>query len=132
MSQENVGRLRAGYESLQRGILDVSLLSDDFELLQASSIIDSGGVFRGRDAVAESLGEIRGAFEELDFTPEEIIDVGDGQLLVLVHVRGRGRASRLAVDDHIAHLWTFRGGSAVRLVIYEEQSEALKAVGLQE
>jgi len=38
----------------------------------------------------------------------------------------------MPVDDHIAHLWTFREGKAVRLVIYEEPSEALKAVGLEE
>ena len=33
----------------------------------------------------------------------------------------------MRVDDHIAHLWTFREGKAVRLAIYEEPSEALKA-----
>jgi ketosteroid isomerase-like protein len=129
MSQETASRLRAGYELLSRGTIDVELLAADFELVQASSIIDSAGVFRGRDAVREAIAEVQGSFDELEFAPEEIIDVGHGQLLVLVHVDGRGRASGLAVDDHIAHLWTFRDDKAVRLVIYEEQADALKAVG---
>jgi len=34
------------------------------------------------------------------------------------------------IDNHIAWVWTFRGDKAVRLVVYEEQAEALKAVGL--
>jgi ketosteroid isomerase-like protein len=129
MSQETASRLRAGYELLSGGTIDVELLAADFELVQASSIIDSAGVFRGRDAVREAIAEVQGSFDELEFAPEEIIDVGHGQLLVLVHVDGRGRASGLAVDDHIAHLWTFRDDKAVRLVIYEEQADALKAVG---
>jgi len=132
MSQENVGRLRSGYELLSRGTIDVELIGADFELVQASSIIDSAGIFRGRDAVQEAIQEVRGSFDDLTFTPEEIIDAEDGQLLVLVHARGRGRGSGMVVDDHIAHLWTFREGKAVRLVIYEEPSEALKAVGLEE
>jgi ketosteroid isomerase-like protein len=129
MSQETASRLRAGYELLSRGTIDVELLAADFELVQASSIIDSAGVFRGRDAVREAIAEVQDSFDELEFAPEEIIDVGDGQLLVLVHVNGRGRGSGLAVDDHIAHLWTFRDDKAVRLLIYEEQADALKAVG---
>jgi len=132
MSQENLSRLRAGYAALSRGTIDVELLAADFELSQASSIIDSAGTFRGRDAVREAIEEVSSSFEELEFTPEEIVDVGDGQILVLVHARGRGRGSGMAVDDRITHLWTFRQGKAVRLVIYDEQSEALHAVGLKE
>src|ERR1043165_6862862 len=124
--------VRSGYESLSRGTFDVDLLANDFELLQASSIIDSAGIFRGRDAVGEVLAELRASFEELDFAPEEIVDVGNGKVLVLVHPLGRGRASGMAVNNHIAHVWTFRDGKAARLVVYEEPSEALKAVGLGE
>ena len=128
MSQETAIRLRAGYELLSRGTIDVELLADDFELVQTSSIIDSAGTFRGRDAVGEAIAEIRGSFEELEFIPEDFIEVSDGRVLVLVHVHGRGRGSGLVVDDHIAHLWTFREDKAVRLMIYEEQAEALDAV----
>jgi ketosteroid isomerase-like protein len=132
MSQEDLaGRLRSGYELLSSGTIDVDLLAPDFELIQGA-IIDSAGYFRGREAVQEALEEVRSSFDELRFTPEEIIDAGDGRLLVLVRSTGRGKGSGMPVDDHIAHLWTFRDGLAIRLEIYEEQDEALKAVGLEE
>jgi hypothetical protein len=36
------------------------------------------------------------------------------------------------IDNHIAWAWTNRADKAVRLVVYEEQAEALEAVGLRE
>ena len=54
-----------------------------------------------------------------------------GEVVVLIHARGRGRGSGVEIDNHIAWVWTFRGGQATRLVVYEEQSDALAAVGLR-
>jgi ketosteroid isomerase-like protein len=133
VSQENVEVVRTAYEGWNAGEgFDPELLTPDFELVQASSIIDSAGIFRGRNAVREVMEELQAAFEELDFIPEAIVDAGDDHVLVLVRAHGRGRASGMTMDNHIAHLWTFRDGKAMRLVVYEEQSEALKAVGLEE
>ena len=38
----------------------------------------------------------------------------------------------MEIDNRIEWVFTFRNGKAVRLVVYEEPSEALEAVGLQE
>ena len=35
------------------------------------------------------------------------------------------------MDNHIAWVWTYRDDKAVRLVIYEEPTEALEAAGLR-
>ena len=60
MSQENVDRLRAGLTAFNRGgAADENLLAEDFELHQASSIVDTAGVFHGRGALHDSLGELR-------------------------------------------------------------------------
>jgi len=53
-----------------------------------------------------------------------------GEIVVLVHVLGRGHGSAGEMDNRIAHVWTFRGEKAVRMVAYEEQADALAAVGL--
>jgi len=37
-----------------------------------------------------------------------------------------------AIDNRIAHVWTFRDDKAIRNVAYEEPADALKAVGLAE
>ena len=132
MSQENVNRLRAALAAFERGEADIELLSADFELRQASSIVDTAGVFRGRDAIGTSLQELREAFDELSFEADKFIEAPGGEVVVLVHARGRGRGSGVDIDNHIAWVWTFRGDQAVSLFVYEEQAEALEAVGLQE
>ena len=131
MSQEQVEGLRAGLDRFNRtGELDVAFLAPDFELHQASSIIDTAGVFHGRGAVHGSMRELTESFEDLTFEAEEFIETPGGDLLVFIRARGRGRGSGVEIDNRIAWLWTFEEGKAVRMVIYEERSEALEAVGL--
>jgi ketosteroid isomerase-like protein len=133
MSQENVEQLRAAMEAFNRtGEIVTDHLASDFEMHQASSIVDTAGVFRGPDSLRRALSELEESFEGLRFEPEKFIEAPNGELVVLVHVRGRGRGSGLEMDNHIAWVWTFRGDKAVRWVVYEEQAQALEAVGLSE
>ncbi len=92
MSQENVERLKRAYA----GDPEPDLLAPDFELHQASSIIDTDGIFRGRDAIRDVRRELEESFED------------------------------------VAHVWSYRGDTFVRMVVYEEQAEALEAVGLRQ
>jgi ketosteroid isomerase-like protein len=133
MSQENVDRIRAGFEAFNRtGEIAVDHLAPDFELHQASSIVDTAGVFRGPDAFRDVLKELQGAFEELSFEAEEFIEAPNGDIVVFIRARGRGRGSEIEVDNRIAQVWTYRDDKAIRMVAYEERSEALKAAGLSE
>jgi ketosteroid isomerase-like protein len=134
MSETRIERLRAGYEALNRGTPEdeVALLDPDFELLQASSIIDTAGHFKGIGAVPASMGELEEVFEDLRLEPEELIEAPTGEILVLVHATGRGRGSGISIDNRIAHVWTFRDDRATRLVVYEERADALEALGLAE
>jgi ketosteroid isomerase-like protein len=133
MSQESVERLRAGIEAFRRtGEIDVSFLAPDFELHQASSIVDTAGVFRGRGAPQDSLRELQESFEGLSFEAERFIEAPGGEIVVFIHARGQGRGSGVKIHNHIAWVWTFRADKAVRLVVYEEQAEALEALGLRD
>jgi ketosteroid isomerase-like protein len=132
MSHQNVNRLRAALAAFRRGETDIEFLAADFELCQASSIVDTAGLFHGRDALGASLRELRESFDGLSFEADKFIEAPGGEVVVLVHARGRGRGSGVDVDNHIAWVWTFRGDKAVRLVVYEDQAEALEAVGLRE
>jgi ketosteroid isomerase-like protein len=71
-------------------------------------------------------------FEQLRFEAERFTEAPGGEVVVLIRARGRGRGSGVGIDNRIAHVWTFRDDKAVRLVVYEEQAEALKAAGLRE
>jgi ketosteroid isomerase-like protein len=133
MSQENIDRLSAGYETFNRtGEYDVDLLAPEFELHQDSSLIDTAGVFHGRDAVRVVLRELREAFDEHTFEVERFIEAPDGEIVVFIRARGRGRGSGVEIDNRIAHVWTFSDDKAVRMVGYGDRAEALEAVGLSE
>jgi ketosteroid isomerase-like protein len=133
MPRENIKRLRAAYEAFnQTGEIVVAHLAPDFEMRQASSIIDTAGVFHGPNALHDVLRELQGAFEDLKTEAEQFIEAPTGEIVVLVRVFGRGRGSGAEMDNRIAHVWTYRGDKAVRMVAYEEQAEALEAAGLSE
>jgi ketosteroid isomerase-like protein len=126
---ENVEQLRAAYEAFnQTGEIVGNHLAPDFEMRQASSIIDSAGVFHGPNAFRDVLAELREAFDDFTTEAERFIEAPTGEIVVLVHVLGRGRGSGAEMDNRIAHVWTFRGDKAVRMVAYEEQADALAAV----
>ena len=129
MSQERIDQLRAQIEAFNR-TGEVRGLAPDFELHQASSIIDTKGVFRGPDGPRASFRELERSFEELRFEPERFFEAPGGEIVVFIRAHGRGRGSGVEIDNRIAWVWTFRGDQAIRMVIYEEQADALKAVGL--
>jgi ketosteroid isomerase-like protein len=127
-----IDRLQAGLATFARtGETPAGLLSPDFELRQASSIIDTAGVFHGPGALRESLDELGGSFEDLAFELEGFREAPGGEIVVLVHARARGRASGLETDNRIAWVWSFRDEVAVRMVVYENPDDALEAVGLE-
>jgi len=130
---ENVERLSRGLEQFGRtGEIDPLALTDDFEVHQASSIIDTAGVFRGRNAIRDTLSELREVFDELRFEAETITEAPSGQVVAVIRVRARGRGSGIEMDNRIGWVFTFDGDKARRLVVYEEADEALKAAGLSE
>lgn len=132
MSRQDIERLRSALESFNRtGEVDVEYLASDFELQQASSIVDTAGVFRGRDALREALAELEGSFEEIRMEAEDFIEAPNRDIVAIVRVRGRGRGSGMEIDNRIAHVWTFRDGEAIRLVVYEEPAEAFAAAGVK-
>jgi ketosteroid isomerase-like protein len=128
---ERIERLRAGIEEFNRtGEIPAGLYAPEFELHQASSIVDTAGVFHGPGAPQASMDELSESFEDMSFEAEGFHEAPSGEIVALIHARARGRASGLELDNHIAWVFTFRGGMASRLVVYEEQADALEAVGL--
>lgn len=133
MSQKHIEGLREDFDAFNRtGQINIDRLAPDFEMHQAASVIDTAGIFRGRDSLQQSLDELQGAFEGLWFEAEKFFESPAGEIVVFVRVRGRGVGSGVEIDNRIAWVWAFRREEAVRLVVYEEQTEALEAVGLRE
>ncbi len=130
MSQENIEKLRAGYEAFNSGDLDGALraVHRDIEFRRPETAMDTAAVLRGVDAVRQYL--VPDAFAEQTFEPEEFIEKGD---LVLVRGKGRirGRGSGIGLEQTVFHVWEIRDGIAVRLEVHLDRQEALEAAGLR-
>ena len=133
MSQKNIDRLRSSLDVFNRtGEIVEDHLAPDFEMQQASSIIDTAGTFRGPKGLQNALLELRESFDELSFNPAKFCEAPGGEIVAFIRVRGRGRGSGMAIDNEIAWVWTVRDDKAVRCVVYEEPADALQAVGLSQ
>jgi uncharacterized protein len=132
MSQENVDRLRGGYEAFARRDLDAALemMDPEIEAHDAPEVPDAA-VHRGREAVRRDWEQMFDLFEDFTIDVEDLFDAGD-ELVVFLRLSGRGRESGAEVDARMAHIWTIREGRAIRLRQYLNRAAALEAAGLSE
>ena len=129
MSQENVERVRAGFAAYNRGDLD-TLLDMYGPTVEFVTLLQ--GNHHGKEAVRLMFEENRRNLPGYRLEPEELIDVGDGQVIAVVHLGGAGRVSQVALDDRIAFLFTIQDGLAIRQQSFRNKEDALEAVGLRE
>jgi ketosteroid isomerase-like protein len=146
MSQENVEIVRRMLEASDRrdgaavfaaydpriewDFTDVPEQSDFYA--RAAALFGLGGVFRGHEAVRSWFREWFSAWEAVDYEHEALIDAGD-DVVEFVRCRVRGRESGVEFEfPPYAGVWTLRGGKIVRMKVYWDREEALKAVGLRE
>jgi ketosteroid isomerase-like protein len=135
MSEENVEIVRRMNQALNRGNPEVAvpLLDPDVEWEENNPVwpgLDS--VYRGHTGVARWLKEA--VFEPWQSFENEVLDYTDlgDHVLMLSHLRGKGRWSGIEVDMPIYNLFTMRGDKIVRRRIYQDRDAALKAAGQSE
>ena len=104
------------------------LLDPDVELTLTDDDLNSGP-HHGRDGVRNYFRSWAGTWSEWHFRPERLVAIGDDQVAVDLHQRGRGRGSGVEVESRVAQLWTFRDGRVVRWEHFRTFEEALSAAG---
>ena len=127
MSEENVEIVRAAIDAYNRGDLETALsaAAPDGELDWSRSIGPQRGVYR-IDQIAEV--DLAGTLESVRTEPEDVIAAGEYVVTPMIgFARGRDGIETTA---HFTYLWTLRDGSVVRITLYQELQEALKAAGL--
>jgi uncharacterized protein len=131
VSVENVELARRGYAAWSRGDFAASLelLHPDIEIVEAAGI-PGARTYRGHEGMMQALEGVREAFDEVRFDPREFVDAGD-HVAVRVRMSGRGRGSGAEVAAEIAHVWTVIDGEAVRMEMYADWGEALRAAGMR-
>jgi ketosteroid isomerase-like protein len=134
MSEANVERARLGYEAFGRGNVEAVLdfLSPEIVCYSRPSQPEQE-VFHGHEGFASLVARdfVQTFGETVRVEPRDFIDAGD-YVLVPVHIVGAHPQSGVDLEDHLVHVWKFRGERAVELRPYEELPEALQALGLNE
>jgi ketosteroid isomerase-like protein len=92
-----------------------------------------GSVYRGREEYARWIHEeVVPVWESFRAEELDIRDLPDGRVLILGHLRGKGRASGVEVSAPFGQIAEVREGMAYRLVGYLDHDAARQAAGLQE
>jgi ketosteroid isomerase-like protein len=63
---------------------------------------------------------------------EDVIDAGDGRVLVLTNDHARPKGASAEVNFMGAPVWTVRDGKVARIEFYWNRAEGLRAAGLEE
>jgi ketosteroid isomerase-like protein len=87
----------------------------------------------GLAAMTEKARDILSAWEGFRIEPEEYREIDDERVLVLIHVRGRGKASGVDLGKLRtagATVFHVRDGKVTRRVVYFDRERALADLGL--
>ena len=132
MSRENVEIVKQALDAFARRDIDAmqALNDPDLELDWSRSLGWYAGVYRGSDAVLRFYEGYYQAFEMDIIEPDRFIDIGEFVAVPNVsHLRGR---DGVEVSARSALVFELRDGKIIRICLYQETAEALKAVGLEE
>jgi ketosteroid isomerase-like protein len=133
MSSENVDLLRRLLE-----VYNERSFEENMDLIDPSFVWDVSRVqlpdattYTGRDELTRFVEAWSEGFEGEHVEPEDIADAGE-RIVVMVHHSGRGKLSKIDVDQRYAMVWTLKDGRAVRMDMYPTWEEALEAAGVGE
>ena len=134
MSQENVELVRAICTPWERGDFSASEWAHpEIEFVLADG--PTPGTWAGVPAMTAAWREALSAFDGLDVEVEQYVPINGERVLVLMHNRGRGKASGFELGElqtRGANVFHISGGKVTRLVAYWDRERALEAVGLSE
>jgi ketosteroid isomerase-like protein len=128
MSQDNIERVKAGFEAHNRGDLDALVEFYDPECVFETLLL---GTHHGNEAIRLIYEENQKTLSDYDVAPVELIDAGD-RVVAVVQVEGTGPVREMGPDARFAFVFTLRDGLCVREQAFRNREEALEAVGLSE
>jgi ketosteroid isomerase-like protein len=131
MSQENEARALEAYERFNNGEKEPPLdfWHEDAEYVASSEDPDAD-THRGIEAIRRQFARWVEAYPDLRVEPLEA-RANQDKVFIWVRFVGHGAASGLPIDMELAHLATVRDGKILRLVEYNDRSEALRVMGLE-
>jgi ketosteroid isomerase-like protein len=132
MSQGNVEIVRRHYEHRQsHGDFLEEIIAPDYVWdMSHFRGWPEQRTYEGIDGARLFIREWTAAFDDWAIEVVDIRDAGDDRVVGVVEQRGRSRTTGLPVEMRYAQVFTIRDGKHVRMEMYDDPDEALKAVGL--
>lgn len=133
MSQENVEAVYQVIDAYNRRDLDsfLALMDPDVEFTPYERAIEGLGPYLGHAGVRTWWKEAFEVLPDLNAEIHEIRDLGD-QTLVHGRLRGQGAGSGAAIERAMWLVIGWRDGKEVWWHAFQDETEALEAVGLAE
>jgi ketosteroid isomerase-like protein len=133
VSEEDVEVVRRMYDAWKQGDFEaaMSCIHADVEW---SDPPDNPGArtWHGHEGVQGALSTWVGAWEGYQYELRELIDCGDGRVLLAAWQTGRGKGSGIQISEENFSVYDVREGKIVRQRMFRHRAEALEAAGLQE
>ncbi len=126
MTGGNLDLVRRGFEALNERDVEgaLALFHPDAEFDWLDSYAPYAERLTDRERVRAPLREFFAMWEELHWSPEEMVEVEGGHVIAVTHVRARGREG-IELDARGAWLWTIRDGLASRVKLCQTKEDAL-------
>ena len=128
--------VRASWEAWERGDMEAIFAFYDPDIVWDTTHYDlpgASGVYHGHDGVRQFMRTWLASFESYYAHAEEFIDAGES---VVVRLWQGGRGKQSGVEVKMPPYWQVyrlgETGRALRVDVYRDESEALKAVGLED
>lgn len=130
MPEENVDLVRTTFAAFNDRDFDRALefVHDDYEMDWSNSIGPMKGVYRGREELQRAWTAFLEAWDEVTWEPEEIVELDDATLIVVNHIRMRGRGSGVPTEAIGAQLWRIDDGLIRSIKLYQSKADALAEV----
>ena len=132
MSQENVGLIGAIYDAFAAGDIHgvVGRMSPDIVWNEAENFpYADGNPYCGPEAILGGVfARLGSEWDGFGAIPEEYLDAGD-TVVVLGRYRGTCKATGLAMDAQLAHVWRVVDGKAARFQQYTDTLQAARVTG---
>lgn len=108
----------------------MQLIHDDAELDWSNSRAPYRGFYRGRAEIANAWRTWKEAWDEWYAEVREAIEVDLDTVVIVTHVRARGKGSGVTVHAEGASVWSVRDGKIFRGKLFQSKAAALESVGV--
>ena len=129
----NADIVRSGYEHFAvTGDMRSEVVAPDFVWdMSHYSGWPEEQTYDGVDGARTFLRSWSGSWNDWELELESLHEAGD-HVLAIMHQSARSKEAGLPVEMTFAMLWTLRDGMELRMEMYSDPAEAMRAAGLQD